>query len=255
MSTAQTDFLRYLRTLTAQQATGILSDQQLLERFLHERSEASFAALVARHGPMVLSVCRRVLQHAAGRRGCISGHVPRIGAQGRFHPQASVVGQLAARRRLSQRRMLASQSERLRCPRAPRQSLSVPREALDDITWRELRSVLDHELRRLPEQYRAPLVLCYLEGKTQDEGARQLGWSKNTFRRRLESGRASLGRRLTRRGVTLAAALSAPLLTDALTQACAAAAACREHSSRRPRHGIGTSSCSPGIGTSGGLGR
>jgi hypothetical protein len=89
----------------------------------------------------------------------------------------------------------------------------------DDLTWRELRSVLDEELAKLPEQNRAPLVLCYLEGKTQDEAARQLGWSKSTFRRRLEYGRDRLGRQLTRRGVALSAALSAPLLADATTQA------------------------------------
>src|SRR5579875_942761 len=64
MSTTTSDFLRHLRTLAARQAIGSLSDQQLLERFRLERSEASFAVLVQRHGPMVLSVCRRVLHHA-----------------------------------------------------------------------------------------------------------------------------------------------------------------------------------------------
>jgi len=92
-------------------------------------------------------------------------------------------------------------------------------DVLNDITWRELRRVLDDELRRLPEKYRAPLVLCYLEGKTRDEAARQFDWSKAVFRRRLERGRDALGRRLTRRGVTLSAALSAPLLADTGAQA------------------------------------
>ena len=61
--TTTSDFLRHLRTLADRQASDSLSDQQLLERFLNERSEASFAALVQRHGPMVLRVCRRVLHH------------------------------------------------------------------------------------------------------------------------------------------------------------------------------------------------
>jgi RNA polymerase sigma factor (sigma-70 family) len=87
-------------------------------------------------------------------------------------------------------------------------------EGLDEITWRELREVLDTELEQLPERHRAPLVLCYLEGKTQDEAAQELGWCKSTFRRRLEQGRQLLRDRLARRGVTLSAALFAPLLAE-----------------------------------------
>jgi RNA polymerase sigma factor (sigma-70 family) len=94
-----------------------------------------------------------------------------------------------------------------------------PGDAMDDITWRELRSVLDEELQRLPEKYRAPLVLCYLEARTQDEAARHLGWSKNTFGRRINQARQMLARRLTRRGLTLPAALTAPLLIDGTASA------------------------------------
>ena len=63
MTTIQRDLVRHLRTLASRQVVCSLSDRQLLERFLGERSEASFAALVQRHGPMVLNVCRRVLRH------------------------------------------------------------------------------------------------------------------------------------------------------------------------------------------------
>jgi DNA-directed RNA polymerase specialized sigma24 family protein len=56
----------------------------------------------------------------------------------------------------------------------------------DDMTWRDLRSVLDEELALLPDKWRQPLILCYLEGRTQDEAASQLGWSKSTLRRRLD---------------------------------------------------------------------
>src|SRR5262249_62205087 len=61
-------------------------------------------------------------------------------------------------------------------------------DAAGDVTWRELRAVLDEELARLPERLRAPLVLCYLEGRTRDEAARQLGWGLGTIRGRLERG-------------------------------------------------------------------
>src|SRR5262245_3065832 len=68
--------------------------------------------------------------------------------------------------------------------------------------------ILDQELGRLSDRYRAPLVLCYLEGRTRDEAARQLGWSLNTLRRRLARGRRLLEARLRGRGVTLPAALA-----------------------------------------------
>jgi RNA polymerase sigma factor (sigma-70 family) len=79
-------------------------------------------------------------------------------------------------------------------------------------TQRELETLLDDELNSLPDQYRAPLLLCYLEGQTQDEAASQLGWSRGTLRRRLEQGRQLLRTRLVRRGVTL----SLGLLTSAI---------------------------------------
>src|SRR5579884_3903586 len=218
MSTTQTDFLRYLRTLTARQATGLLSDQQLLERFLHERSEASFAALVARHGPMVLSVCRRILQHAQDAEDAFQATFLVLARKaGSIRKQTSLGSWLHGVAYHSAECLRAK--TRRRTAHERRLNAAPPGEAMDDITWRELRSVLDDELRSLPEKYRAPLVLCYLEGRTQDEAARQLGWSKNTFRRRLESARNSLGRRLTRRGITLSAALTAPLLIDCAAQA------------------------------------
>src|SRR5205823_185907 len=103
-----------------------------------------------------------------------------------------------------------------------------PNDPLADLTWRELRVVLDDELQRLPGRYREPLLLCYLEGRTQDEAARQLGWSKSTLRRRLEHGRELLRARLTRRGLSFSAALLGTLLTptaasSALPAALAAA--------------------------------
>src|SRR5262249_60370003 len=89
----------------------------------------------------------------------------------------------------------------------------------DDVTWKELRSALDAELGALPEKWRLPLILCYLEGRTQDEAASQLAWSKSTLRRRLDEARDALGRRLTGRGIVCPAALSAVLLSDCLASA------------------------------------
>src|SRR5262249_54344587 len=83
------------------------------------------------------------------------------------------------------------------------------REAIDpaDLSWREACRLLHEEIERLPEQYRGPIVLCHLEGRSRDEAAAELGWKLATLRGRLERGRDMLKRRLTRRGVALSAGL------------------------------------------------
>src|SRR5262249_50494591 len=92
--------------------------------------------------------------------------------------------------------------------------------ALSDANGQELQQVLDQELRRLPDHYRAPLALCYLQGRTREEAARELGCSVDAVKGRLERGRALLQRRLTRRGWSLSAAL----LGTALARQAATAA-------------------------------
>jgi RNA polymerase sigma factor (sigma-70 family) len=218
MNANSTSLMQCLRKLVAPPSCADVPDPQLLERFLTQRSEAAFAALVRRHGPMVLSVCRRVLHHTQDAEDAFqatflvlarkAGSIRKRESVGSWlHGVAYRVSRMSknkeTRRRAHQRGM-------------PQQQ---PADARDDIHWHELRLVLDEELRKLPEKYRAPLVLCYLEGRTRDEAAKQLGVSKAVFRRRLEYGRDQLGRQLARRGLTLSAALSAPLLADAAMQA------------------------------------
>jgi hypothetical protein len=82
---------------------------------------------------------------------------------------------------------------------------------LDDLTVRELRQALHEELRQLPEKYRTPLILCYLEGKTQEEAARQLDWPQRRVKDRLQRGREQLRRRLHKRGLAPAAVLGTTL--------------------------------------------
>src|SRR5262249_30747917 len=86
--------------------------------------------------------------------------------------------------------------------------------AADDVLWHDLRPVLDEEIDRLPEKFRVPFVLCYLEGHTNEEAAEQLGCPKGTILSRLARGRERLRSRLVRRGVTLSIAGLAAALTQ-----------------------------------------
>jgi RNA polymerase sigma factor (sigma-70 family) len=200
--------LQHLRRLAGTHRADQPPDAHLLERFTAQRDEAAFAALVQRHGPMVLNVCRSVLRHeqdaedafqatflvlaqkAASLRQpeAVAGWLYEVAYHAALRAQAD-----AARRRTQERRTLPV----------------VSADPTLDMTLRDLHRVVHEELRRLPEKYRLPLVLCYLEGRSQDEAASQLGWSKGTLRGRLDRGREQLRRRLAARGVTLSALLCA----------------------------------------------
>jgi RNA polymerase sigma factor (sigma-70 family) len=181
-------------------------DRQLLERFVRGREEAAFAALVKRHGPLVLGVCRRVLR---------DGHDAEDAFQATFLALArnagsvGVTGSLAGwLYRVAYHTALRSRTRAASRLRHERQVEAPPRaDPLAEVTGRELLAVLDEELQRLAECHRLPLVLCYLEGRTCDEASRQLGWALRTFKRRLDEARSRLRRRLERRGLGPPAAL------------------------------------------------
>jgi RNA polymerase sigma factor (sigma-70 family) len=218
--------LRHLRRVVAVEHVSQLSDGELLARFAARREEAAFAALVKRHGPLVLGVCRRVLHDWHGAEDAFqatflvlarkAGTVDRTGAVAAWLHQVAyrVAIKERARSASRQRRERAAGSERLADP-------------LAEITGRELLTALDEEVQRLPEKYRAPLVLCYLEGRTGDEAARHLSCALRTLQRRLEQGRKCLRARLERRGLALPAALLGLGAAAAAVPAALAAATLR----------------------------
>ena len=201
-------------SVTAAWATSLRpTDRQLLIRFRAHRDEEAFAELVRRHGPMVLGVCRRVLG---------DGHAAEDAFQATFlllvrkseslrDPELLANWLYGVAYRTALKTRSRGSRQRPTDQRALEMTVSDP---TPDVTMRELHSVLDEELNSLPEKYRAPLVLCYLEGKTNVQAARALGWPEGSISRRLARGLELLRGRLTRRGMTLSALLLALLLSQ-----------------------------------------
>jgi RNA polymerase sigma factor (sigma-70 family) len=206
--------LRHLRELAARPAGGA-DDRQLLERFAAGRDEAAFEALLRRHGPMVLGVCRRLLRDPNDADDAFQATFLMLARKANSITKRESVGgwlyQVAYNTALKVKAGAAARQRR-----EGRAGSRLPADPLDEVTGRELLAVLDEELARLPQRQRAPLVLCYLEGKTRDEAAQQLGCSLATLKRRLEEARACLRVRLERRGLTLPTVL---LATSAVTAA------------------------------------
>jgi RNA polymerase sigma factor (sigma-70 family) len=211
------DFFNSLaRGMAAETLVGT-SDQQLVEYALAGSEEAPFQAILHRHGPMVYRVCWRVLQHSQDAEDAFQTTflilAQRLQTLRKHASLASWLHGVAYRVALKAKAQ--SSARRLHEQRASKGALP-PR---DDLTWRELHLALDLELKQLPEKWRQPLILCYLEGRTQDEAASELGWSTRTLRRRLEEGRDALGKRLKGRGLVWSAAISAVLVSDCMTPA------------------------------------
>jgi RNA polymerase sigma factor (sigma-70 family) len=188
-------------------------DGRLLARFAAAGDAEAFDTLVRRHGPMVYNVCRRTLgdEHAAedAFQATFLVLARRAPALDRRPSVANWLYTVAVR--------LARKARRRSVPTFPDppQPAAPHADPLEQVSGRELCAVIDEELARLPDRYRAPVLLCCLEGRSRDEAARELGWSEGTVKGRLERGRELLRRRLTRRGLTVPAALGAGVLTAA----------------------------------------
>jgi RND family efflux transporter MFP subunit len=179
-----------------------LTDGQLLERFATDRGEAgelAFAALLERHGPMVLRVCRSVLANRHDAQDAFQGTFLVLVRKARGLWVRESLGpwlhQVAYRTASCAR---SNQARRQRHERRAASLISEGRGANDD---EELGRVIHEEIERLPERFRAPVVLCDLEGRTSEQAARHLGWPIGTVKSRLSRARQRLRARLKRRGL------------------------------------------------------
>jgi RNA polymerase sigma factor (sigma-70 family) len=214
MPTTQINLIQFLRRAALLPTGATLSDEQLLDSFLDRKDDIAFEMLVRRHGPMVLAVCRRLLPnpddaddafqatflvlvrkaHTVALRGMVGNWLYGVARKAALKARAAAV-----KRRETEKQV---------------KNMPEPHAEAKDQRWSDLRPILDRELGRLAEKYRAPIVLCDLERKTQKEAARQLGWPQGTLSVRLMRGRKMLAKRLTRCGVSLSAGSLALLFSE-----------------------------------------
>jgi RNA polymerase sigma factor (sigma-70 family) len=200
--------LQNLRARLSNSASDDRTDRQLLEEFSTLRDSAALTGVVARHGPMVLGVCRKWLSCEVDAEDAFqatflvlarkAGALPwRETVGGWLHAMATHIAR-DARRRV------------LRNNLAPLPEEGIAQDGCEDsLTRSDLRRVLDEELSRLPAKLRDPLVLCYLQGKTHEEAAREIGLPRGSLAKRLAGAQELLRKRLTSRGIVLTAGLLA----------------------------------------------
>jgi RNA polymerase sigma factor (sigma-70 family) len=192
-----------------------LADAELLDRYVSRRDEAAFTALVGRHGPTVLNVCRRVLR----------GHDVDDVFQATFLALAKEASHIRRREALGAWLYEVAYHAALRAKNQTVRNHQVEQAAAtadnsinsDEVVYRDMQQVLDEELHQLPERLRKPLVMVHLLGQVQIEAARELGITDRALRKRLRVGRERLRVGLTRRGVTLTMAALAVALDQAAT--------------------------------------
>ncbi|HEY7153344.1 MAG TPA: sigma-70 family RNA polymerase sigma factor [Gemmataceae bacterium] len=203
-------FVRQIRNLIGPSTVSDTTDADLLQRFAMRHEEAAFAAILERHGPLVLGVCRRVLDDTHDAEDAFQATflvlARRASSIRRGASLASwlygVAYRVAREARIQKARRSFHEKEA---------ATRLSQDGLASDSPDDLRPILDEELQRLPEKYRAPLVLHYLEGKSKQEAANQLGWTEGTVSGRLDRARKLLRRRLLKRGIGLSAGFLASM--------------------------------------------
>jgi RNA polymerase sigma factor (sigma-70 family) len=197
-------FIRRLRTHFSPAEAGGLTDRDLLDRWLSRRDELAFETLIWRHGPLVLGVCHRLLPDSGDAEDAFQAtFLALLRKSSGIRRRDALGGWLY---RVAYRVALRARANSLRRNNRERPAV-VEHPAPDSVDplWRDLQPVLDEEVSRLAERERVPFVLCYLEGRTNAEAARELRCPVGTVESRLARARRQLRARLTRRGLAPAA--------------------------------------------------
>lgn len=215
--------LHHLRRTALGEAAGDRTDAQLLDAFVRRRDECAFELLLRRHAALVLGACRRVLRDRHEAEDAFQAtFLVFVRKAGTISKHGSVAGWL--------HRVAIRVAQRARARSAKQAHQPFPdddfpaRAGPDEVLWRDLRPVLDEEVDRLPEKIRRPFVLCYLEGITNEQAARQIGCPQGTILSRLGRGRERLRQRLARRGIVLSSSALAPQLISQASDAAVPAA-------------------------------
>jgi RNA polymerase sigma factor (sigma-70 family) len=205
--------LTFARRMAGAAETNQVADSELLDQFARSNDQRSFALLIERHGPMVWGSCRRALDSPSDIEDCFqatflvlarkAGSLKRGEALGGWLHRVAVRLSMRCQRSALKRRRKEEGAALMNGKK------EEPRES-----WDELRSILDRELEQLPQIYRVVLVLCYLEGKSNAQAARELGCPLGTVKGRIVRGKVLLRRRLEQRGMTLGSTALAALLTE-----------------------------------------
>jgi RNA polymerase sigma factor (sigma-70 family) len=202
--------VEHLRGVLIEQDAAGVADGELLTRYVRQRDEAAFAALVRRHGPMVLGVCRRVLHNLQDAEDAFQATFLVLVRNAATVRCPGTVGNwlygVAYR--------TAQHARRAALKRRAKEAKVVPKAPAAHDAWTDLRDVLDQELERLPDKYRAVVVLCDLGGATGQQAGLHLGLPAGTVASRLARGRAMLAKRLTRHGLAIAGTAVAGMVSQ-----------------------------------------
>ncbi|MHB1422169.1 MAG: sigma-70 family RNA polymerase sigma factor [Gemmataceae bacterium] len=217
--TTDSPVLRHIRKLAAVSATRQTTDAELLRCFNSNQDEGAFAELMRRHGPLVLSVCRRVLGHEQDAEDAFQAAFLVLARKAASIRKGESVGSFLYG--VAYRIAMKERGKRpQRRQREQRQQPTLPSSPVSEAAFRELQMLLDEGVNRLAEKYRTPFVLCCLAGKSKSEAAQELGWKEGTVSSRLAQARKELQQFLSRKGVSLVAALTATGMAENVATAC-----------------------------------
>lgn len=197
--------MHYLRT-----RPPACSDHDLLKAFIGERSQSAFAALVDRHGGLVMGVCRRILNHSQDAEDAFQATFLVLAQRARtltgprpLGPWLYEVARRVALKARKRRKPQAALNLDAEFSGTAMQSISVAQDEIGSMDCAEIQPIIDEEIEHLPRVYREALILCQLEGHTKAEAARLLGCPEGTVSSRLMRAKETLRARLLKRGITL----------------------------------------------------